>query len=73
MKTYKQPDAREAEQFWSKIGQPREHNKKAEWIRNKVKKLKGHEEGLKEGNTHRFHENDTKRISNGKTLGHYGF
>ena len=30
-KTYQQPDARETEQFWSKIWQPREHNKKAEW------------------------------------------
>ena len=28
-KTYQQPDAREAKQFWSKIWQPTEHNEKA--------------------------------------------
>ena len=28
-KTYQQPDAREAEQFWCKICQPRENNKKS--------------------------------------------
>ena len=28
LKTCRQPDAREAEQCWSKIWQPREHNKK---------------------------------------------
>ncbi len=31
--TYQQPDARETEQFWSKIWQPRKHNKKAEMNR----------------------------------------
>ena len=46
-KTYQQPDAREAEQFLSKIWQPGEHNKKAEWISNMVKELEGLKEGLK--------------------------
>ena len=46
MKTYQEQDARETEQFWSKIWQPREHNKKAEWISNKAK-LIGLEEGPK--------------------------
>ena len=44
MKTYQQLDAREAEQFWGKIWQPREHNEKAEWISNLGKKLKGLDE-----------------------------
>ena len=33
-KTYQQPDTKEAKQFWRKIWQPREDNKKAEWISN---------------------------------------
>ena len=28
-KTYQQPDVREDKEFWSKIWQPRDHNKKA--------------------------------------------
>ena len=47
MKTYQQPDAREAKQFWSKIWQPREHNKKAKQISNMGKELKGLKEGPK--------------------------
>ena len=46
-KTYQQPDSREAEQFWSKIWKPREHNKKSEWIGNMAKDLEGLEEGPK--------------------------
>ena len=46
-KAYKQPDAREIEQFWTKIWQPREHNKKAEWISNIKKELEGLEEDPK--------------------------
>ena len=38
-KTYLQPDARETEQFWTKIWQRRGHNKKAEWINNMTKEL----------------------------------
>ena len=47
MKTYQQPDARETEKFWSKIWQPREHNKNAERIRNMAKGLEGLVEGLR--------------------------
>ena len=43
-KTCQQPDARETEQFWTKIWQPREYNKKAEWISNMSKEL-----GLEDG------------------------
>ena len=32
MKIYQQPDARETEQFWTKIWKPSEHYEKAEWI-----------------------------------------
>ena len=46
-KTYQQPDAREPEQFWSKTCQPREQNKKAEWINKMAKELEGFEEGPK--------------------------
>ena len=38
---------REAEQFWSKIWRPKEHNKVAEWISNMAKDLKGLKEGPK--------------------------
>ena len=31
-KTYQQLDARETEWFWTKIWQPRKHNKKTQWI-----------------------------------------
>ena len=44
-KTYQQPDDKETKQFWGKIWQPREHNRKAKWINNLGKEL----ERLKEG------------------------
>ena len=44
MKTYKQPDAKETEQFWTtKI----KYNEKAEWINNMRKELAGLEEHRK--------------------------
>ena len=46
-KTYQQSDARETEEFWIKIWQPREHNKKAEQISNMTKELEELEEGSK--------------------------
>ena len=46
-KTYQQLDARETEQFWTEIWQPRDHNEKAEWIKNMTRELEGLEEGLK--------------------------
>ena len=36
-KTYQQPDAKETEQFWTKIWQPKKHNEKAEWINDMTK------------------------------------
>ena len=45
-KTYQQPDARESEQFWTKIWQPRKH-KKAEWMSNNTKELAGLKKGPK--------------------------
>ena len=45
-KTYQQLDARETEQFWTIIWQPRDYYKEAERISNMAKEL-GLEEGLK--------------------------
>ena len=45
MKTYQQPDDKNAKQFWNKIWERREHNRRAEWISNMGKEL----EGLKGG------------------------
>ena len=47
MKTYQKSDTRETEQFSTKIWLSREHNKKAEWIRNITKEFEGLEEGPK--------------------------
>ena len=44
-KTYKQPDAKETGQFWTKIWQSREQNEKAKWINNMTKELEGFAEG----------------------------
>ena len=46
-KTYQQPDNEETKQFWYKIWEWREHNRKAEWISNIGKELEGLEETLK--------------------------
>ena len=45
MNTYQQTDGKKTKQFWNKIWQLRENNRKAEWIRNMGKEL----ERLKEG------------------------
>ena len=42
-----QPDDKETKQFWGKIWQRREHNRKTEWISNMGKELEGLEEGPK--------------------------
>ena len=39
VKIYQQPDEKEAKQFWSKIWERIEHNRKAEWINNMGKEL----------------------------------
>ena len=46
-KIYQQLDAKETEQFWKKIWQPKKHYGKAKWINNKTKELEGFKEGLK--------------------------
>ena len=38
---------KKTEQFWTKIGQPKKHNGKAEWINDMTKELEGLEEGPK--------------------------
>ena len=45
-KTTQQPDDKETEQIWTKIWQPKKHNKEAEWINDKTREL-GLEEGPK--------------------------
>ena len=50
-KTYQQPDAKATDRFWTKIWQPRKHNKKNEWINNMTREL----EGLKEGPKVKMH------------------
>ena len=35
-KTNQQPDAREIKQFWSNIWERKEHNRKVDWINNKL-------------------------------------
>ena len=40
----KQPDAKEAKQFWSKTWEEKEHKKNVEWISNMKKELQGIEE-----------------------------
>ena len=46
-KTCQQPDAKETEQFWTKIWQPKKHNEKAEWTNDMTRELEGLEEGPK--------------------------
>ena len=69
-KTYQQPDTKGTKQFWIKIGQPRERNKKTEWISNMAKEL----EELK-GPKAKIHIDSfrtTLKISNWKTPDHDG-
>ena len=40
-KIYQQPDARETEQFWTKIWQPKKNNEKAELINDMTRELEG--------------------------------
>ena len=70
-KTYQQLDAREIEQFWNKIWQPREYDKKAESISNVTKDLKRLEEGQKAGIHIDLHKTTLKML-NWKTPGHDG-
>ena len=71
-KTYQQPDAKETEQFWTKIWQPQKYNEKAEWINDMTREL----EGLEEGPQAEIHieqlKKTLKKISNWKKPGHDG-
>ena len=72
IKTYVQPDARETEQFWTKIWQPKMHNEKAEWINDMTRELEGLEEGPKAEIHFELLKKTLKKISNWKTPGHDG-
>ena len=71
-KTYQQPDARETEQFWTKIWQPKKHNETAEWINDMTRELEGLEEGPKAKIHMELLKKTLKKISNWKTPGHDG-
>ena len=76
MKTYQQPDIKETERFWTKIWQPKKHNKNAEWINNITREIEGLEEGPKMEIHIDLLKTTLKRISNWKAPGHdgiYGF
>ena len=70
--THQQPDAREAEQFWSKIMQPREHKKNAECSSKMAKKLEGLKEGPKAEISIDLLRMTRKKIWNWKTPGNDG-
>ena len=72
IKTYQQPDAREAERFWTKIWQPKKHNKKAKWINDMTRELEEHEEGPKAEILMELLKKTLKKISNWRTPGHDG-
>ena len=50
----------------------KKYNKKAEWINNMTRDIRRTWRRPKGGNTHRFTQNDTNKISNWKTPGHDG-
>ena len=71
-KTYQQPDAKETEQFWTKIWRAKKHNEKAEWISDMTRELEGLEEGPKMEIHIEQLKKTVKMISNWKTSGHDG-
>ena len=71
-KTYQQADAKETEQFWTKMWQPKKHNKNAEWINNITRELEGLEEGPETEILVDLLKTTLKRISNCETPGHDG-
>ena len=71
-KTYQQPDAKETEQFWTKIWQPKTHYEKAEWKNDMTRALEGLEEGPKAEIHIELLKKTLKKISNWKTPGHDG-
>ena len=71
-KAYQQLDDKETKQFWSKIWERREHNRKAEWISNMEKYLQGLEEGPKEKIQLDSLRATLKKAPNWKTPGHNG-
>ena len=63
------PDTRETEQFSSKIWQPREEQK-SQTDKQYDKRIRRARRRLESGNTHRFTQNNTKKVSNLETPGH---
>ena len=56
MKTNEQSDTKDVKQFWNKIWDQKEHNRKAKWINNTKKKLQELEEdpGIIQNNTQKY-------------------
>ena len=67
MKSYQQPNDKETKQFWSKIWQRREHNRKTEWISNMGKKVRRTRRRTESENTHRLTPSNTQKMPNWKT------
>ena len=67
-KTYQQPDAKETQRFW----QPKQHNKKAEWINHITRELEELEEGPKAEIHTDLLKTTLKKVSNWKTPDHDG-
>ena len=63
-KTYLQPDAKETEEFWTKIWQPKKHNEKATWIKDMTRELEGLGEGPKAEIHIELLKKTLKKISN---------
>ena len=69
-KTYHQPDIRETKQFWSKIWEQKERNRKAEWMNNMGKELQWPKEIPKTNIQLNSLRATLKKVTNWKTLGH---
>ena len=72
MKTYKQLDDKETKQFWGRIWEGREHNRKVKWINNMEKELQGLEEAPKAKIRLNLLRATLKKVPNLKTPGHDG-
>ena len=63
---YKQPDVKEAKQFWSKIWEWKEHNRMAKWINNMEKKVTRLWRRPSGNNTSGIAQSNNKKIPNWK-------
>ena len=64
-KTYQQPDATETEQFWTKIWQPREHDKKSQMDKQYDKRIRSRRRS-ESGNTHQSNTKKNIKLENAR-------